>query len=186
MELRETEIGKIPTRWKDGELFVKTILKFIVQEKFILEKNLNERTITHKLAEHIKDAFTGYDVDCEYNKMGKENVDIDEEYVSKRLNLEVENTPSNSVDGSTVFPDIIVHHRGLDGHENNYLIIEVKKKIFADKKRPKSNETHRDFDKRKLSAYTNELKYQLGIYLEFNGSEISELSFIIDLNEAVI
>ena len=51
--------------------------------EFLLEKNLNERTITHKLANYFEKYFSNYDVDCEYNRMEDES----EEYITKTLAL---------------------------------------------------------------------------------------------------
>ncbi|MBU4338280.1 hypothetical protein KKB43_01350 [Patescibacteria group bacterium] len=172
-KFKETEFGAIPEEWKDGDLFVNTISRFMVQEKFILENDLNERTITHKLAEHIKNSFSNNDVDCEYNRMRSGNAD--EDYVTKFLNLDIEEVQSNSTNGVTVFPDIVVHERG--NNEKNYLVIEVKKKDYAERTRKQSQETCREFDARKLCAYTHQLNYEWGIYLEFDKDKINEIVF---------
>lgn len=164
-----TEIGGIPENWDDGNLFLKTMLLFLEKERFLLEQDLNERTISHKLAEYFNFAFSGYDVDCEYNRMDGEKAD--KEYVAKRLDLTLNDIPSDS----TVFPDIIVHKRG--NNNDNYLVIEIKKKKFANHLKKASDEKYSDFDKRKLLEYTKQLNYQWGIYIEFSGDRISELEF---------
>lgn len=69
----------------------------------LLIRDVNERTITGKLADHLRPRFPGWDVDCEYNR--------DDHEVKK-------------VDGRVVVPDIIVHRRGTP---ENLLVIEVKK-----------------------------------------------------------
>lgn len=166
-----TQIGEIPACWNNRELFVKTMLLFLEKESFILENNLNERTISHKLAEYFQSAFSNYDVDCEYNRMRSKTVD--EGYIAKALNLSLEASDA-CANETTVFPDIVVHKRG--NNDDNYLIIEVKKKSYAEKRRS-DKETYRDFDKRKLKAYIEHLKYKQGIYIEFDGSRISELYF---------
>ncbi len=179
IKFNETNIISIPKEWEDWGLFVKTIQKFLVQEKFILKKDLNERTITHKLAEHIKNSFNYYDVDCEYNRMKSKN--MSEEYVSKTLGLDAEDIRSSSVKCITVFPDIIVHKRG--DNDDNYLAIEVKKKKYANKERVGRGETYGDFDRRKLCAYTRELQYKFGIYLEFDKDTLSKMIFFRDGKE---
>jgi hypothetical protein len=169
-----SEIGMIPEDWEHGPYFVKVITKFLKLEPFILRENLNERTISHKLAEYLQKAFPDYDVDCEYNKMP---CDRDpKEYVNKTLDLDAEGIESDDEKGITVYPDIIVHKRG--SNENNYLVIEVKKKEFAETKRKGKQETYKEFDFRKLKAYTKHLNYTYGIYLEFNKDNISDLKFV--------
>ena len=60
-------------------------------DRELLDVDANERSITHKLAEHLQREFPGWHVDCEYNRVGRE---------PRRL------------EAKTVFPDIIVHRRG--------------------------------------------------------------------------
>jgi hypothetical protein len=171
------EIEGFPKDWNDRQLFKDTLDNFLKKEEFLLKHGLNERTITHKLAEYLNIAFSpNYDVDCEYNRMHKETVNAEDEYIEKTLHLDKDNLdPANE---TTVFPDIILHNR--IGRFNNYLIIEVKKKYYADQTIKKTNETYRNFDKKKIRAYLRELKYKLGIYIEFEGTEIRQLnSFLI-------
>ncbi len=66
-------------------------------------RDLHERTITGRLADHLRPHFPEWHVDCEYNRDGHE---------IKRVN------------GNIVVPDIIVHRRGTP---DNLLVIEVKK-----------------------------------------------------------
>jgi hypothetical protein len=178
----DSEIGMIPEDWEYGTYFVKVITKFLKLEPFILKENLNERTISHKLAEYLEMVFPNYDVDCEYNKMPDEDA---KEYVNKTLNLEVEGIESDDDKAVTVYPDIVVHKRG--NNENNYLVIEVKKKEYAETKRRGKEETYKTFDFRKLKAYTKQLNYTYGIYLEFDKDNISDLKFFREghlLNES--
>lgn len=86
----------------------------------MLSENLNERTITHKLAEYFQKYFQDYNVDCEYNRMMK-----GEEYITKKLNLKIEDIKTNDTTQKTVFPDIIIHKRG--NNSDNFMVIEVKK-----------------------------------------------------------
>lgn len=50
------------------EKFNKALYEFCDKENYLLENNLSERCIAHKLAEYLKEEFGGVDVDCEYNK----------------------------------------------------------------------------------------------------------------------
>ncbi|HYH75804.1 MAG TPA: hypothetical protein VD735_07660 [Candidatus Saccharimonadales bacterium] len=63
--------------------------------------------MTSRLAAYVKSQFVGYDVDCEYNRMGN---------AQKRL---------LTLNNQRVYPDIIVHKRGTN--EMNLLVIEAKK-----------------------------------------------------------
>lgn len=64
-----------------------------------------ERPIAHRLALHLTPWFEGYDVDCDYGRMGAD---------SKRLDVD---------DFGQIYPDIIVHRRGI---KFNLLAVEVK------------------------------------------------------------
>lgn len=152
------------------------IYNFIENESFLLENDVNERTITHKLAEYLKDLFLGYNVDCEYNRMDWGTTDYQRN--SKRLNLKTKKIDSADPNWTTVFPDIIVHKRW--NNDDNFLIIEIKKKGYAEKELTHKYDsliTYRDFDKYKIEAYMRELKYKNGLYLEFNWKKISKIEW---------
>ena len=167
--------GMIPNDWEYRTCFVKTVKEFLILESFILKEGLNERTITHKLAEYLQRIFPNFDVDCEYNKMPKKEA---KKYVQKTLDLDAEKIGSDDERAVTVYPDIIVHERSHN--ESNYLVIEVKKKEYAELKRRRGGgeETYREFDFRKLKAYIKHLNYTYGIYIEFNQDNISDLKFL--------
>jgi len=42
------------------------------KDRDLLDIDVNERTITHKLAEYLQNQFPSYDVDCEYNRYEKD------------------------------------------------------------------------------------------------------------------
>ncbi len=155
----------------DEQILIKKITiainNFINNESFLLENDLNERTITHKLAIYIEKEFSDYDVDCEYNKIWDYN--IDEKFTPKELILPKKKITLNDTKGSIVYPDIIVHKR-WDRNNKNLLIIELKKNKYANKiftYKPKKI-THKEFDLMKIVAYMDELNYQYWLYLEFN------------------
>jgi len=125
---------------------------------FLLERDANERTMAHHLAIHLIPHFNGWDIDCEYNRDGSDD--------NKTLELPKRTQPTSmDVDARTVYPDIIVHHRGDGGAENNLLIIEIKKS---------SNklETEYIFDRVKLRQFQKELGYRHAylLVLETDGS----------------
>lgn len=121
---------------------------FFERDRVLLHRNVNERSITHKLAEYLQIQFPDYAVDCEYNRHGES---------PKTLHyLENETTSTSDLDAKTVFPDIIVHKRGTD--ESNLMVLEVKKT------NARTSEEQRD--KWKLEAFTGqEYRYQIGLFL---------------------
>jgi hypothetical protein len=129
----------------------------------LIAHNLNERTITHKLAEYLQALFSEYHVDCEYNR------DVDQGGSQlKRINIlkdRYEAVKGKVINGSSidvsVYPDIIVHRRGTNA--SNLLVIELKKTTNTD------NDA-REFDLEKLRCFTdqserNTLKYDFGVFL---------------------
>lgn len=44
------------------------LYKFLQNEIYLLRFNVNERSISHKLAIYLEPYFSGWDVDCEYNR----------------------------------------------------------------------------------------------------------------------
>jgi len=48
---------------------VRTSIELLIRnDAHLLKIDVNERSITHRLAVHLQDAFKGWDVDCEYNR----------------------------------------------------------------------------------------------------------------------
>ena len=97
-----------------------SIDQLIRDDLFLLKYDVHERTIAHRLAVYLEDWFVGFHVDCEYNN------DLDSE--SGRKEIYYSSTPSEV---SKVLPDIIVHHRGVNGPKHNILVIELKKRNCA-------------------------------------------------------
>ena len=144
------------------EGFIKALSDFITNEKFLLQNNLNERTLTAKLSCYIQNLFSDFNVDCEYNRMmdGKD-------YNTKKLGLEdieERSIKANDTEQKTVFPDIIIHKRG--DNSQNFVAIEAKKS---------SNRNDREIDFKKLRAFTDKdkLNYQFGFFIEFDEELIS-------------
>lgn len=107
--------------------------RLAISDKELFRKDVNERSLTHKLAEHLTLEFLGWDVDCEYNRDGG---------LPKRLvRYQGDLSSMGDIDAPTVFPDIIVHKRGT---MKNLLVIEVKKD---------SSRVDHKFDWDKLKAF---------------------------------
>ncbi len=69
-------------------------------DKFLLERDVNERSISHKLASYLQEEFGNeWNVDCEYNR------DHD---IKKELTIHPETVEADDTAATTVFPDIIV------------------------------------------------------------------------------
>jgi hypothetical protein len=103
--------------------------EIVEHDWYLLEHDINERSISHMLACYLADVFPDHDVDCEYNS----NVlaDTEKKYIrmlrdhAAELGLLRETDSEEEIIDRNVYPDIIVHKRGDSGH--NLLIIEMKK-----------------------------------------------------------
>ena len=116
---------------------------FLAADRSLLEVNANERSMTHKFAEHLQRQFQDWNVDCEYNRNGT---------VPKKLLplVDLRISPADE-DGNTVFPDIIVHRRKETASSEwrpNLLVIEAKKSGNND-----------DADRKKLEAFGSDERY---------------------------
>lgn len=124
-----------------------------VNDNYLLKNDVNERSITHKLAVYLEQTLgKEYDVDCEYNR----NIDdpLNRKMIDGYFRTE------DFAESRGVYPDIIVHKRGRN--DFNLLIIEVKKST--------SRESG-EFDIRKLECYTNTFQnrnfsYQYGAFIK--------------------
>jgi hypothetical protein len=132
----QTELNKVVT----------ALQEFYAREAFLFEKDLGERTLTHRLAVHLEKQFSGWEVDCDYNRLGE-----------RRLRLPHGSIVSTDDElGKSVYPDIVVHQREIP---NNLLAIEVRKT---------SNHQPPEHDRHKLRALTDPhlwFAYAIGVYL---------------------
>jgi len=137
---------------------VDALRDFYDHESQLIELEVSERALTHKLAEHLQKRFREYKVDCEYNKIGKApkrvlNL-ITQMSLSGKCNADCNACSNNKC---VIFPDIIVHRRGED---DNLLVVEAK---TGWSKQDQSN----DHNKLKALSQSHEFKYKLGISLIF-------------------
>lgn len=119
--------------------------ELIDQDRYLLEVDANERSLTHKLAEHLQRQFPDWNVDCEYNRKNA---------LPKRLHGVKQVVSTEDTDGTTVFPDIVVHKRGTS---DNLIVIEAKKK----------STDRRSEDREKLAAYKAEHGYRFAFSVVF-------------------
>lgn len=124
---------------------------FFETERQLLELNASERSISHKLAEHLEKEFPDWDVDCEYNRQGDRPKTL-----PKALFNDIKD---DDQEAKTIFPDIIVHKRN---QPENLLVIEVKKS---------NSREGDDKDRTKLMAFTDlsgDYRYKAGLFIVFD------------------
>ena len=80
----------------------------------LIELEVHERTIAHRFAIYLEDMFRGWNIDCEYNRLG---------IITKGLDGVRECDSQRATD--RIYPDIIIHERGSEDR-NNLGVIEIK------------------------------------------------------------
>ena len=139
----QTELNKV----------VSALQEFYARETHLLEKDLGERTLTHRLAVHLEKQFAGWDVDCDYNRLGERTLRLPKATI----------VSTDDALGKSVYPDIIVHQREIP---NNLLAIEVRKA---------SNHQPPEHDQHKLRALTDPhlwFAYWIGVYLDLGKKSV--------------
>jgi hypothetical protein len=144
----QTELDKVVGALED----------FYARESQLFEKDLGERTFNHRLAVHVEKQFGGWDVDCDYNRLGERMLRLPRGTIIS----------TDDSSGKSVFPDIVVHHRAIP---ENLLAIEVRK---ASSHQPPEHDQH------KLRGLTDPhlwFAYQIGVLvtLEKNSVASSEV-----------
>jgi hypothetical protein len=115
---------------------------------------------------HLQRSFENYHVDCEYNgnsasPSSKKKIQILKETLLHYGLLTEGQSLQQDTDTveRSVFPDIIIHQRGIS--DKNLCILEIKKS---------TSDIPYHYDRIKLQAYTsnqygNNLRYQLGVFV---------------------
>ncbi len=157
--------------------FDSALKDFMVIDKYLLLHNISERSITHKLAEHLRPKFSNFEVDCEYNGDVEGAHPFRKKlFITEAEMIEIARQKIREDETYSVYPDIIVHSRG--DNTNNHLLIEVKKE--------NGNVRDKAFDILKLKGFTDQYKYRIGIYLEIRTGKdiaISEMRYFQNGNE---
>jgi hypothetical protein len=128
-----------------GQVMVRALRRLLDSDSLLLEIDVNERSITHRLALYLQECLPQLHVDCEYNRDG-----IDPKRI-QHLGLYPDD---EDTDAKTAFPDIIAHIRGT---RENYLVIELKKT---------TNHTGMDVDFAKLRGYKKNLNFMFALFIE--------------------
>jgi hypothetical protein len=132
----QTELNKVIT----------ALTEFYGRETYLFANDLGERTLTHRLAVHLDKQFAGWEVDCDYDRLGERTLRLPHgTIVSTDDHL-----------AKSIYPDIVVHQRTIP---NNLLAIELRKA---------SNHQPPEHDQHKLRALTDPhlwFAYWIGLYL---------------------
>lgn len=129
-----------------GTALLRALQTFLEPDAYLLQFDVNERSITSLIARYLAPELADYHVDCEYNRDGVD---------PKKIGYLDLHPDEEDTEARTVFPDIIVHRRG--SNDRNYLVIEVKKS---------TNQTSRDVDFAKLAGYKRDLRYGNAVFVE--------------------
>jgi hypothetical protein len=140
----QTELNKV----------VAALKEFYAAETYLLERDLGERTLTHRLAVYVEKQFPGWQVDCNFDRLGERMLRLPHgTIVSTDDHL-----------GKSVYPDIVVHQREIP---NNLLAIEVRKA---------ANHQPVEHDQHKLAALTDPhvwFAYWIGVLLTLAESNVT-------------
>jgi hypothetical protein len=133
---------------------VAALEEFYARETHLLEKDLGERTLTHRLAVHVEKQFPGWEVDCDYDRLGERTLRLPHgTIVSTDEHL-----------AKSVYPDIVVHQRAIP---NNLLAIEVRKA---------ANHQPPEHDQHKLRALTDPhlwFAFSIGLLVTLAGKNVA-------------
>jgi hypothetical protein len=140
----QTELNKV----------VAALQEFYAAEAYLLDRDLGEHTLTHRLAVYVEKRFPGWQVDCNYDRLG--------ERMLRMPHGAIISTDDHL--GKSVYPDIVVHQREIP---NNLLAIEVRKA---------SNHQPLEHDQHKLAALTDPrvwFAYWIGVLLTLAKTDIA-------------
>jgi hypothetical protein len=133
---------------------VGAIREFYAREVHLLEKDFGERTLTHRLAVQVERHFPGWEVDCDYNRLGERTLRLPRGTI----------VSTDDEIGKSVFPDIVVHQREIP---NNLLAIEVRKA---------TNHQPLEHDQHKLRGLTDPhlwFAYRIGVLLALGKKHVT-------------
>ena len=133
---------------------VAALEEFYARETHLLEKDLGERTLTHRLAVHVEKQFPGWEVDCDYNRLGERTLRLPHGTI----------VSTDDTLGKSIYPDIVVHQRAIP---NNLLAIEV---------RNTANHQPPEHDQHKLRALTDPhlwFAFSIGLMVTLAGKNVA-------------
>jgi hypothetical protein len=140
----QTELNKL----------IVALQEFYARETYILERDLGERTLTHRLAVLVELHFAGWEVDCDYDRLGDRTLKLPHGTVAS----------TDDHLGKSVYPDIVVHQRDIP---NNLLALEVRKAV---------NHQPIEHDQHKLRGLTDPhlwFAYAIGVLLTLDKKQVA-------------
>ncbi|TQF34917.1 hypothetical protein UNPF46_27185 [Bradyrhizobium sp. UNPF46] len=140
----QTELNKVIAALRD----------FYAHEGFLFEKDVGERAVTHRFAVHLEKQFSGWSVDCNYDRLGERTLHLPHGTVIS----------TDDHLGKSIYPDVVVHQREIP---NNLLAVEIRKA---------SNHTPLEHDQHKLRALTDVnvwFPYWIGVLLVLDKGEVT-------------
>ncbi len=140
----QTELGKL----------VAALQEFFAREHYLMERDLGERTLTHRLAVCVEKHFSGWEIDCDYDRLGDRTMRLPHGSI----------VSTDDHFGKSVYPDIVVHQRDIP---NNLLAIEVRKA---------SNHQPIEHDQHKLKALTDPhlwFAYSIGVMVTLDQKHVT-------------
>ena len=147
--------GIFPVRYADEEIGRKVAISLGILfrvDSELIQNDVHERSVSHKLAEYLQFQFPDWNVDCEYNKKGPH---------PKLLDGIRECSEQRTTD--RIYPDIIVHRRNTT---DNLLVVEIKY----------SRDDPCDIRKLELlTSTTGGYRYALGLFLRLDGGGTRQL-----------
>jgi hypothetical protein len=132
---------------------VAALQEFYAREAYLFERDLGERALTHRLAVQIERQFSGWDVDCDYNRLGERTLRLPKGTI----------VSTDDALGKSVYPDIVVHQRAVP---RNLLAVEVRKA---------ANHQPVDHDRHKLRGLTDPhlwFAYRFGVLVTLAKQQI--------------
>src|ERR1700759_3082833 len=141
----QTELNKL----------IAALQEFYARETFILERDRGERTLTHRLAVLIEVNFAGWEVDCDYDRLGERTMRLPHGSVSS----------TDDHLAKSVYPDIVVHQRTTP---KNRRAIEDRKA---------ANHQPIEHDQHKLQALTDPhiwFAYAIGAMVTLSKTTVSQ------------
>ncbi|MBV8924748.1 MAG: hypothetical protein JOZ74_05190 [Bradyrhizobium sp.] len=133
---------------------IAALQEFYARETYILERDLGERALTHRLAVLVELHFPGWEVVCDYDRLG--------ERILRLPHGTVVSTDDHL--GKSIYPDIVVHQRAIP---NNLLAVEVRKA---------SNLQPIEHDRHKLKGLTDPhlwFAYAIGVLLTLSRNHVT-------------
>jgi len=133
---------------------VAALREFYARESYLFERDLGERAVTHRLAVQIEEQFSGWDVDCDYNRLGERTLRLPKGTI----------VSTDDALGKSIYPDIVVHKRAVPNH---LLAVEVRKA---------ANHQPPEHDQHKLRALTDPhlwFAYWIGVLLTLGKTQVT-------------